>query len=211
MAPSLHGGNSQQQRIPAALQHVFLQSNRGNEVNVAPPNSVASKVYHENWNLQRSAASSTDDKAPQTKSQYWLQQKQKQKLATNTNDPSNNRTRPKRGTLRRIPSFAGVSFFRKCIFTMKGYYYCRDTSSTFRFILSKPLPFIAEITTRSFEPIIGSTWLSTDHLQGSPNGLPQYTHTTPGRFLRTSPRGMDSHTRHGPSPTHLTLDSRQRL
>lgn len=42
-----------QNRIPSALQVVFLSSNRGSEVNQPPPARVADKVYVRNWCFQQ--------------------------------------------------------------------------------------------------------------------------------------------------------------
>lgn len=44
-------------RIPATLQAVFLASNRGNNVNRAPPEKVASKTFFRNWFFQRKPGS----------------------------------------------------------------------------------------------------------------------------------------------------------
>ena len=55
-------------RIPVALQGVFLASNRGNEMNDAPPDNVASKVFVENAWMQRSTEPSAK-KPSTTKSQ----------------------------------------------------------------------------------------------------------------------------------------------
>mmetsp|Transcript_11200 Transcript_11200/g.22922 ORF Transcript_11200/g.22922 Transcript_11200/m.22922 type:complete len:384 (-) Transcript_11200:171-1322(-) len=44
-----------QDRIPPALQNVFLQSNRGKEVNKPPPNKAAFKTFPDNWVHQRYA------------------------------------------------------------------------------------------------------------------------------------------------------------
>jgi hypothetical protein len=38
--------NETSPRIPIALQHIFLQSNRGEEVHVPPPKKLASKIFH---------------------------------------------------------------------------------------------------------------------------------------------------------------------
>jgi hypothetical protein len=43
------------QRIPKALQAVFLASNRGQEVHKPPPNNTANKVFVRNWFFQRSS------------------------------------------------------------------------------------------------------------------------------------------------------------
>jgi hypothetical protein len=42
-----------QNRIPSALQVVFLSSNRGSEVNQPPPARVADKVYVRNWRFRQ--------------------------------------------------------------------------------------------------------------------------------------------------------------
>ena len=36
-------------RIPVALQHVFLSSNRGNDVHVPPPRQVSNKMFFRGW------------------------------------------------------------------------------------------------------------------------------------------------------------------
>jgi len=46
-------GHCRQSRIPAALQAVFLASNRGKDVHKPPPEKVANKVFFGNWLFQR--------------------------------------------------------------------------------------------------------------------------------------------------------------
>lgn len=48
------------QRIPKALQDVFIASNIGNEVDTPPPEGVASKVYLRNWINQPTSHSSSE-------------------------------------------------------------------------------------------------------------------------------------------------------
>lgn len=59
-----------QDRVPAALQQVFLMSNRGREVDKPPPNSAASKVYVDSWIHQRQGTPLTkkNESAPITRS-----------------------------------------------------------------------------------------------------------------------------------------------
>ena len=51
------GNTKRQNRIPQALQMVFLASNRGKEVHKPPPSSLGSKVFFRNWFLQRKSNS----------------------------------------------------------------------------------------------------------------------------------------------------------
>ena len=50
---SQHTATSRQERVPEMLQTVFLSSNRGKDVSVAPPERVASKTFFKNWFFQR--------------------------------------------------------------------------------------------------------------------------------------------------------------
>jgi hypothetical protein len=51
-----------QNRIPSALQVVFLSSNRGAEVNQPPPERVADKTYVRNWVFQQQGGSNNGSK-----------------------------------------------------------------------------------------------------------------------------------------------------
>jgi hypothetical protein len=54
--------DSKQNRIPSALQVVFLSSNRGTEVMAVPPGRVADKTYVRNWRFQQQGGSKNGSK-----------------------------------------------------------------------------------------------------------------------------------------------------
>jgi hypothetical protein len=64
MAHQIEGG----QRIPVALQDVFLASNRGEDVAVAPPNKMAAKIFSRFGLTRRSSSSSARGRATSTRS-----------------------------------------------------------------------------------------------------------------------------------------------
>ena len=51
-------------RIPSSLQAVFLASNRGKEVHKPPPEQTASKIFFNNWSMQRRNTSLTSKTGP---------------------------------------------------------------------------------------------------------------------------------------------------